>query len=77
MKNARFVLILLCLALLLPIMVSCVEEKPNVDKGDKYVYDDLTRETAADSIPEDYNLEFQTIAIFNPFTADKSVYGDE
>jgi len=76
MKKLRFFLILLCFAMLLPVMVSCGEKKPNVDKGDKYVYDDLTRETAADSIPDDYDLEFQTIAFFNPWTDDKAVYGD-
>ena len=75
MKKIRFLLILLCLCLILPILVACGNDEEPVDTETKYKYDDLTRETAADSIPDDYDLEGQTVTIL--YTQDeKSVLGD-
>lgn len=75
MKKLRFTLILLCFCMLLPI-AACGKEPVKEDTGNKYVYDDLTRETAADSIPEGYDLEGQTIGIFYPLAQEKFVLGD-
>lgn len=65
MKKTRFLLLILCLCMILPLLVACdKEETPNVDVTGKYEYDDSSRERAADSIPEDYDLESQTIGIW-------------
>ena len=77
MKKLRFALILLCFCMILPLMAACKKEEVKTDTGNKYVYDDLTRETAADSIPEGYDLEGQTIGIFYPLAQEKFIIGDE
>ena len=77
MKKIRFVLLLLCFCMILPLVVACgkTEDKTDVD-ADKYYYDDSTRERAADSIPEDYDLENQTIGFFYPQPQEKFALGD-
>ncbi|MBQ4136921.1 MAG: hypothetical protein IJD67_02320 [Clostridia bacterium] len=76
MKKIRFLLILLCLCLILPILVACGNDEEPVDTETKYKYDDLTRETAADSIPDDYDLEAQTITILYT-NSEKYTLGDD
>jgi hypothetical protein len=63
--------------MILPLVVACgkTEDKTDVD-ADKYYYDDSTRERAADSIPEDYDLENQTIGFFYPQPQEKFALGD-
>ena len=63
MKKTRFLIVLLCFCMLLPIFAACGKTDDPVDSGEKYRYDDLTRETAADSIPDDYDLAGETICI--------------
>ncbi|MBQ9691602.1 MAG: extracellular solute-binding protein [Clostridia bacterium] len=76
MKKISLLLILLCVCMLLP-LASCGKEpeNPAVSEFDQK-YDDKTRETARDLIPEDYDLENQTIAFFYPRSDEKSVLGD-
>ncbi|MBE6610303.1 MAG: hypothetical protein E7634_06510 [Ruminococcaceae bacterium] len=70
MKKTGFLLLALCFCMLLPLLVAC-GGKPNDDvtPDGKFVYDDLTRETAADSIPEGYDLGAQTITIAHTYTS--------
>ena len=77
MKKIRFVLLLLCFCMILPLVVACgkTEDQNDVD-AEKYYYDDSTRERAADSIPEDYDLENQTIGFFYPQINEKFILGD-
>ena len=77
MKKTKFLLILLCFCMILPVLVSCgkTEAPPETPKG-KYEYDDSSREMAADSIPYGYDLENQTIAFFTRNDQDKSIWGD-
>ena len=77
MKSFRFLLILLCVCLLLP-LAACQKTQDKVDTGDKYFYDDSSRERAADSIPEGYDLENQTITFwYHNYEYEKDVIGDE
>ena len=76
MKKVRFILILLCFCMLLPIAACGKNNQTVVDTGNKYIYDDLTRETAADNIPEGYDLENQTIGIAYATSSEMSVLGD-
>ena len=77
MKHIRFLLILLCFCLIIP-FTSCEKEKPTVDTGNKYFYDDSCREKAADSIPEGYDLENQTIVFwYHNYEYEKDVIGDD
>lgn len=63
MKKFRFLLILLCFCMLLPIAACGKDEPQNEVPDDKYYYDDSSREKAADNIPEDYDLGAQSIGI--------------
>ena len=66
MKKFKFSILLLCLCMLLPIIVACGEtENPTQNSDDIYYYDDSSRERAADSIPDDYDMENQSIGIFH------------
>jgi len=76
MKKASFLLILLCFCLLLPLAACGQDTGPAGEEGDKPRYDDKTRETAADSIPDDYDLEGATIGLFYGTHFDYSVIGD-
>ncbi|MBQ9693061.1 MAG: hypothetical protein IJV70_07905 [Clostridia bacterium] len=77
MKKTRFLLILLCFCMLIPLIVACGKDPvPAGEEGDKPRYDDKTRETAADSIPDDYDLEGATIGLFYGTHFDYSVIGD-
>ena len=45
--------------MLFPLLIACGKDTTNAkdpSTDDKYAYDDQTRETAADSIPDDYDL---------------------
>jgi len=67
MKITRSLLFILCFCMILPMLVACGDNTTNSNgENGKYEYDDLTRETAADSIPSDYNLENQTITLTSP-----------
>ena len=67
MKKTKFLLILLCFCMLLPLAACGKADDGNEnDTGDKYYYDDSSRERAADSIPEDYDLENTTITLTSP-----------
>lgn len=78
MKKRKILILLLCFCLVLPIIASCNKDTDqNENKNDDlYEYDDLTRETAADSIPEDYDLENQTIGLFYGNHFQSSIIGD-
>ncbi|MBE6609411.1 MAG: hypothetical protein E7634_01940 [Ruminococcaceae bacterium] len=76
MRKTRFLLIILCFCLLLPIVACKKEEKPNDVPDDKYYYDDSSRERAADSIPLEYDLENQTITFLMRYPEFKDVVGD-
>ena len=77
MKKIRFLLLLLCFCMIFPLLVACdKEETPDVDVTGKYEYDDSSREKAADSIPEDYDLENQTITFFIRYPNHAEVVGD-
>ena len=76
MKKIRAILLVLCFAMVLPLLVACGNtEDERSELGDKYVYDDSSRERAADSIPEDYDLLGETISMFYS-TSDETVIGD-
>ena len=75
MKKIRFLLILLCICLLLPIAACKKEEGPVLSDYERK-YDDLTRETARDSIPEGYDLEGNEMGVFYAAHSEKSVIGD-
>lgn len=50
MKKIRLLLLLLCFCLVLPFLVACANPDKDDDDDDwLFIYDDLTRETAADS----------------------------
>ena len=52
--------------MILPLLVACGKDKaPDVDITGKYEYDDSSRERAADSIPDGYDMENQSIGIFH------------
>lgn len=76
MKKFRFLLILLCFCLMLPIAACGKEAQKNNIPDDKYYYDDSSRERAADRIPFGYNLENQTIVFFTRDSNDKQIVGD-
>ena len=77
MTMKRYLLLFLCFCMRLPLLVACgKEETPDVDVAEKYYYDDSTRERAADSIPDDYDLENQTISFFTRADQDKNIWGD-
>ena len=76
MKKFRFLLILLCFCMLLPIAACGKDEPQNEVPDDKYYYDDSSRERAADSIPEGYDLENQTITFFIRYPKHAEVVGD-
>ena len=76
MKRFRFLLILLCFCMLLPIAACGKDEPQNEVPDDKYYYDDSSRERAADSIPEGYDLENQTITFFIRYPNHAEVVGD-
>ena len=66
MKKTRFLLILLCFCMLLPLLVACGKDTDQTEiPKDKYDYDDSSRERAADSIPYGYNLEGQSIIFWH------------
>ena len=76
MKKFRFLLILLCFCMLLPIAACGKDEPKNEVPDDKYYYDDSSRERAADSIPLEYDLENQTITFLMRYPEFKDVVGD-
>lgn len=77
MKKKRFLAMILCIFLLIPTFMSCNKtEDQDVDK-DRYVYDNKTRETAADCIPDDYSLDNETFSIFYAEHINLSVVGDD
>ena len=75
MKLSRFLLILLCFCMLIPVITSCGDNNSN-GGGGNLIYDGTSRETAEDSIPEDYNLGGETIGVFYGDHFDYSVIGD-
>ena len=67
MKKTKFLLILLCFCLMLPLAAfgkTDTNDKTYTD--DKNYYDDSSRERAADTIPEGYDLENTTITFTSP-----------
>jgi len=76
MKKVRFLLILLCACMLLPLVACGDDKKDDVSIFDK-LYDDKTRETARDSIPEGYDLEGTTFGVFYAAHSEKGVIGDD
>jgi len=58
-----------------PLLVACEKEKTDFCPKDPFYYDDLTRETAADCIPEGYDLENQSIGMFHTPTREPDVCG--
>lgn len=77
MKKVRILLILLCFAMILPLLVACEKEEEKTDTNGKYVYDDSCREKAADSIPEGYDLGNETIGVFYAAHTEKHLLGDD
>ena len=76
MKKTRLLLLFLCLCMILPLLVACGKtDNGDTDGGYKPKYDGLTRETAADLIPDDYDLEGETIGLFYGNHVEKSVIG--
>ncbi len=77
MSKSKILLLFLCFCMIFPMLIACGNnaDNDNVDKG-KFEYDDLTRETAADAIPEGYDLENQTISFFTRADQDKNILGD-
>ena len=67
MKKTKFLLVLLCLCMLLPI-AACGKSSTNDNNTneDKYYYDDSSRERASDSIPEGYSLDGATVTLTSP-----------
>jgi len=61
--------------MLLPLAACGDKTPPDTEKG-KYDYDDSCREQAADCIPNDYDLENQTISFFIRYPNFKDVVGD-
>ncbi|MBQ9692378.1 MAG: hypothetical protein IJV70_04395 [Clostridia bacterium] len=78
MKNFRFLLLLLCLCMFLPV-AACGKDAQRADiPEDKYYYDGSSRERTPDSIPEGYDLENQTIVFwYHNYEYEKDVIGDE
>ena len=67
MKKIKFLLILLCFCMLLP-LAACgkADDGNETDTGDKYYYDDSSRERTSDTIPEGYDLEDTTVTFTTP-----------
>jgi hypothetical protein len=62
--------------MILPLLVACGKtDNGDTNDGYKPKYDGLTRETAADLIPDDYDLEGETIGLFYGNHVEKSVIG--
>ena len=76
MKKIKTLILLLCFCMLLPLTACGKTEGPDNTDGYKPKYDGLTRETAADLIPDDYDMEAQTIGLFYGNHFEKSVIGD-
>ena len=76
MKKIKTLILLLCFCMLLPLAACGKTEGPDNTDGYKPKYDGLTRETAADLIPDDYDMEAQTIGLFYGNHFEKSVIGD-
>ena len=82
MKKTKLLLLFLCFCMILPVLVSCADKsnKRDDDDDDIFIYDDLTRETAADSVywlnPDGYSLAGEKIGILYPGHIETMVIGD-
>ena len=74
MRKTKFLLLILCFCLLLPLAVACGKDTTQAEiPKDKYDYDDSSRERAADSIPYGYDLEGETIGFWYHETVDATI----
>ncbi len=82
MKKTKLLLLFICFCMILPVLVSCADKsnKRDDDDDDIFIYDDLTRETAADSVyflnPDGYSLAGEKIGILYPGHIETMVIGD-
>ena len=77
MKKTRFILLLLCFCMVLPILVSCGGGDDEGTGHDEWIYpyDDSCRELAIDSVPEGYVLNGREVGIFYAAHCEKDVIG--
>ena len=76
MKKIRTILLILCFCMVFPLLVACGDNTTDSTRDpNKYIYDDSSRERAADSIPEEYDLDGATVSFFYS-TSDETVLGD-
>ena len=79
MKKTRLLLLFLCFCLIIPCLAACADPDDDDDDDDYlFIYDDLTRETAADLVytlnPDGYSLGGQKIGILYPLHSEERIY---
>ena len=76
MKRTKIILMILCISMILPILASCGGKKKDTGHDDYiYDYDDDSRETARDSVPEGYELNGREVGIYYAEHVSTSVIG--
>lgn len=79
MKKTRLLLLFLCFCLIIPCFAACANPDRDDDDDDYlFIYDDATRETAADLVytlnPDGYSLGGQKIGILYPMHAEERMF---
>ena len=77
MKKTKFLLLLLCFCMILPVLAACGggDDGDTGHDGFVYDYDDSCREKAIDSVPEGYQLYGRTVGLFYAQHIEASVIG--
>lgn len=79
-KTTRFLLLLLCFALILPMTVSCAEQKgpgASIDRPDNDYYDNSTRAKTKGNLPDDIDLDGETMYFFYFSPLELDVEGED
>jgi len=66
-KTTRYILFLLCFALLFPVFTSCTKGKSpssNINRPDNDYYDNSSREKTKGNLPDDIDLDGETVYFF-------------
>ncbi len=79
MKAKRFILLFICLSLILITFASCLDDDDSGENKftNKPVYDDSSRETTSDCIPDDFSLDGKKVGILYGAHIEKEVIGDD
>lgn len=79
-KTTRFILFFLCFAMILPMLVSCAETKgpaSNINKPNNDYYDDSSREKTKGNLPDDIDLDGETVYFFYFAPLELDVEGED